>query len=281
MTSAGRRFLASAVTGLTGIAMLVAVLAHYASVMSSPGFSGRAVSVVSAGPVRSLIVNNISGRVLAATGGQSGIQPLIPVAVEQALSDAHVRANIRAAAESLQSQLLSGNAHTLTLALPDIGPAIAASIRSRSPQLAAEVARLGTLTVVDVRIPPSAARAVNDLARLGRDASLLVVLTVALGALALLLSIDRRRTVAWLGVAALGSGLLAEAAYLAGRGLITNQFSSTSARTAAGVVWRVYLGGLGTMGLILAAGGALVAATTFLVGARRSTPARTADRSQR
>jgi len=281
MRRSGRSLLAAAVTGLTGIVMLIAVLAHYASVMSSPGFSARALRVVSTGPVRSLIVENIDGRVLAVTGNQSGIQPLISVAVEQALSDSRVRADIRAAAESLQSQLVSGDAHSLTLSLPDIGPAIAASIQGRSPQLAAELARIGTITVLDVRIPPSAAQALNDLARLGRDASLLVVLTVVLGALALLLSTNRRLTAVWLGVAALVSGLLAEAAYLAGRGLVTDQFSSTNARTAAGVAWRVYLGGLGTTGLVLAAAGALAAATASLMGARGSTPRRTADLSQR
>lgn len=270
MTSAGRKFLAAVITVLASASILMAVLAHYASVVSAPSFAGRAVSVVRAGPVRSLIVDSISGRLLAEVGNQPSIQPLIQQAVQEALANRRVAADVQAAAESLQGQLLSGNAKTLTLTLPDAGSAIAASIQSQSPVLAAEVARVGTITVVDVRIPPSAAQAVNDLAALGRDSLLLVVLTVALCALALLLSVNRRRTLVGLGAGALVSGLIATAAYFGGRELILSEFSSQAAQTAARVVWRVYVGGLETLGLVIAGGGAALIAAAALIGSSRS-----------
>jgi hypothetical protein len=219
--------------------------------------------------MRSLIADDIVGRLMAAGANSSSAQPLVAEAVRETLTDGPVTAEIRAAAASLQSQLLSGHASSLTLTLPELGPGIASSLESRSPELAAEVERIGTITVVDVRIPPSAAQAVNDIAYLGRDATLLIVLTVALGVLALLLSCDRGRTLVGLAAGACVSGLLAVAAYLGGHELVVNEFSSQTAQTAAGVVWSTYLGGLEGLGLVIAGLGAAVGATGVLLGAGR------------
>jgi hypothetical protein len=223
-------------------------------------------------PVRSLIVNEISSRLVADGANNSSVHPLVDEAVQQALLNGPVTAEVRAATASLQSQLLSGHASDLRLTLPDLGPAIASSLESRAPELAAEVERIGTITVADVRISPSASQAVNDLAYLGRDAALLIVLTVALGALALLLSSDRRRTVIGLGVGACVTGLIAVAAYLGGREVVLGEFSSQNARTAAGVVWSVFLGGIETLGFVIAGLGAAVATAAALLGAGRATP---------
>jgi hypothetical protein len=261
------------VTALASAVLLLTVLAHYAKIADSAGFADRAVSVVRAGPVRSLIANDISRRLVAAGANSDNVQPPVDEAVQQALLNGPVTAEVRAATASLQSQLLSGRSSDLTLTLPDLGPAIASSLERRSPELAAEVQSIGTITVVDVRISPSASQAVNDLAYLGRDATLLIVLTVALAALALLLSPDRRRTVIGLGAGACGTGLLAVAAYLGGREAVLGEFSSQNAETAAGVVWSVFLGGMEALGFVIAGLGAAVATAAALLGAGRATHA--------
>lgn len=266
MRSPARQLLAAVVTVLASAVLLLTMLAHYAELADSAGFAGRAVKIVQAGPVQSIITNQISARVQAAGASSRSARPLIDQAVQQALSYGPVTAEIRAAAASLQSQLLSGQASSLALTLPSLGPEIASRIASSSPELAAEIERIGTITVVNARIPASAAQAVNDVAYLGRDATLLVVLTVALAVLALLLSPTRRHTLIGLGTGAAVSGLLAVAAYLGGRQVIINQFSSQAAGTAAGVVWNVCLGGLETLGLIVAAVGAAVTAAALPAG---------------
>lgn len=272
MKHRSRRLLATIVTVLASATLLLTVLANYAKEADAAGFAGRAVSVVQAGPIQSLIVDDLTGRLVTVVGGQSHVRPIVAEAVQAALSNAQVTAEIRAEAGSLQSQLLSSHATSLTLALPAIGPAIAASIGARSPELAAVVERLGTITVVDVRIPPSAAQAVNDLAYLGRDATLLIILTVALATLALLLAPDRRRTLIGLGIGTCISGLLAVAAYLGGRELIAGQFPSHDGHTAARTVWSIYLSGLETLGLVLAGAGAVLAAIAALMRAGSSAP---------
>lgn len=271
MKSAARQFLAAVVTVLASVVLLLTIVAHYARLADSAGFADRAVSVVRAGPVRSLIVNVIASRLLAGGAKSSGIHPPVDEAVQQALFDGPVTAEVRAAAASLQTQLLSGHAGDLVMTLPDLGPAIASSLESRAPELAAEVERIGTITVVDTRISPTASQAVNDLAYLGRDATLLIVLTVALGVLALLLSADRSRTVSGLGAAACVSGLLAVAAFLGGREAVLGEFSSQNAQTAAGVVWSVFLGGVETLGFVIAGLGAAMATAAALLGAGRAT----------
>lgn len=257
----GRRLLAGVVTVLATLAILVTLLAHYAGNIAgnSARFADRAVAVVRTPGVESMIVGVVTDRIGAYTGGDTGAQPLIREAVQQALASGQVSADIRSAAISLQSQLLSGSADQLTLTLPDLGTSLASSIASRSPELADAVRNVGTITVVDVAIPPSDAGAVHDLADLGRDATLLLILSAALVALALLISPSRARTLRALGIGVALSGLLAAAVYVAGRSFVVDEFSSGDARTAARAVWSTYLGGLETWGLVLAGVGALVA----------------------
>ncbi len=265
-----RTVLAAAVAVLASVAILVTLLAHYANVLTnSSSFSSRAVRVVHSGAVQSLIVDTVTGRVLDETGNQPGAQQLINEAVRAALSNRQIIGEIRAAARTLQTELDSGHADALTLTLPAIGSAMAPTIESRSPQLAEAVSRIGTVTVVDLPIPSSAASAVHDLATIGRDSTLLIVLSAALVALALILTAERRRTLRWLGLGALVSGLLAAAIYLLGRWIVVDQFSGSAARTAAHAAWGVYLGGLETSGLVVAVIGALVAIGAWVV---RRTP---------
>ena len=269
-----RSLLAAVVTALASVAILMTLLAHYASVLTdSSSFSSRAVTVVHTGPVESLIVDTVTGRLMNEVGAdfglQPGLQPQIRSAVRQALSDGRVTAEVRSAAASLQDELAAGQTNSLTLTLPDIGPSIASTIESSSPQLAEVVSRVGTITVLDVHIPPAAASAIHDLATVERDSSLLIVFSVALVALALLLTPDRRRTLLGLGLGTCLSGLVTAALYLAGRSLVVGEFSSQAARTAADTAWDVYLGGLETSGFVLAAAGAVVAIGAALLRRRR------------
>jgi hypothetical protein len=261
MTNTGRKLMAAIVAALASLAILITLLAHYADhiLVNSSSFANRAVSLVQTPGVESMISGIVTSRVVADAGHQTSVQPLIESAVGEALSNTQISTDVRDAAASLQSQLVSGTATRLTLSLPDVGPSIAASIESRSPALADEVRNLGTITVVDVQIPPTEATVVHDLADASRDSVLLVILSIALVVLALLLSPSRARTLRALGIGAAISGLLAVAVYLVGRGIVVNEFSAGDAQTAAGAVWSTYIGGLETWGFVLAGIGALIA----------------------
>jgi hypothetical protein len=267
MTHTGRRLLAAVATVVASLAILVTLLANYANhvVVNSAGFSDRAVSVVRTPGVEALIVNSATDRVVADAGNEPSVRPVIEDAVREAVSNGQISDQIRAAAASLQSELVSGTATRLTLTLSGIGSAVASNIQSESPELAAEVRNLSTITVLDVPIPSTDATVIQGLASVARDSSLLLILSAALIALALLLSPRRARTVRGLGLGALAGGLFAVAVYLVGRGLVLNEFSALDARTAAGAAWSTYLGGLETWGFVLAGIGAAIAAAATLV----------------
>jgi hypothetical protein len=260
VTYNGRRFLAGFVTVLASAVILVTLLAHYAQTLVDPaGFANKAVAVVHTQGVESIIASTVDDRIVSEVRGASTVEPEISSAVSEALASEQVSTDIREAAVSLQSQLVSGRATSLTLALPDFGSSLASSIESRSALLADEVRNLGTVTVLNVPIPSSDATLIHDLARAGNDFSLLIILSVALAALALLISPTRARTLRGLGVGVTLVGLVAAAAYLIGRGIVANEFSPGDARTAADAVWNTYLGSLEVWGFVLAGGGVVVA----------------------
>ena len=268
--NSGRTFLAAVATVVASVAILATLLAHSAHVLvDSSSFSSEAVRVVQTVTVESFIVDSVTNRVVAEVGDQPAVRPLVNAGVHEALSHPQITDEIRRAAATLETELASGHASALTLTLPDAGSPIAATIRPRSPELADAVSRVGTITVLDVHIPSSAGSAIHDLAIVGRDSSLLIVFSAAMAALALILSCERRRTMSWLGLGALVSGLIAAGIYIIGRTVLVNQFSGSAARTAAHAVWSVYLGGLEGSGLVIAAIGAVVAALAILSRRRR------------
>ncbi len=261
MSRASRGFLAALVSVLATVAILITLLAQYANhVLVSPdNFSNRAVSALHTEDVQSLIVQTVTDRLAADAGGETSVQPVIQAAVVQAVSSPQVNREFRVAARSLHGELVSGTADQLTLTLPDIGSAIASSIGSDNPELADAVRGIGTITVLDVPIPPSGAKIVHDLVNAGKDSSELLIGTAVLVLLALIISPSRRRTLVGLGLGAVVSGLVVVAIYLAGRGIVVNEFSTQDSRTAAHALWSAYLGGLETWGFVLAGVGAVIA----------------------
>jgi hypothetical protein len=258
MIRAARRLLAALVCVLAAAALLATLLTHYANhVLVSPsGFSDRAAGLLDAGGVQSLIVQTVTARLDAVAGDQTSLRAEIQDAVQQVVSSAEVETEVRAAAATLHGELVSGTADQLTLTLPDIGSAIASSVESEN---------IGTITVLDVQIPPADAKDVHDVVTAGKDSTELLIGTVVLILLALTISPGRRGTLVGLGLGAVISGLVAVAIYLGGRGVVVNEFSSDDARTAAHAVWNAYLSGLEIWGFVLSGVGAVtaVAATWF------------------
>ena len=183
-------------------------------------------------------------------------QPLVREAVRAALSNPQVIADVQNTSASLQRELVSGGASTLTLTLPGIGASAASTVAATSPALAATLRNLGPVTVVSVRIPPADAKLAHYLGNIARDSSPLLLLAATLIVSALLISPRRARTLQALGLGAVLCGLLAAGVYLIGRELAVSSFSAADARAVAGVVWRTYFGGLETWGLVAAGVGA-------------------------
>jgi hypothetical protein len=260
MTSTGRTFFAAVVSVLATVAILATVLSFYVSrvLVSSDGFSSRVVSMLHESAVQSLVVQAVTNR-LPINAGDAALQPVLQSAVTRAMSSSLVDQDFRAAAQSLHSQLVSGTANQLVLTLPGIGSAIASSIDTGNPELDAAVRNIGTVTVLDVGIPPSDASDIHDLVSFGKDDVEFLIAALILLSLALIISPRRRGTLLGLAAGATVSGLLLVVIYLAGRGIVVNEFSDPDARTAAHAALSTYLGGLEVWGFVLAGLGAGVA----------------------
>ena len=253
--SVGRALLAALLSVLASVAMLLALIAGSVTTLTGSGFAGRTLRVVEAGPLRATVISTVTNHVLAVTGDRAAVTPLVSQAVDEALSSAPVRAEIDAAARSLQSQLESGRTSVLRLSLPDVGPRLGGLVAPRSPQLAAILDRIGTVQVADIPLPAGASTAAHDLSLVGGDSTLAIVLCVLLAGGALLISPSRWGTLQGLGIGAIASGLVAAGIYLIGGNLVSGSFSLPLAQTAARAAWDSYLGGLEPAGLTLAGAG--------------------------
>jgi hypothetical protein len=257
MTDAGRRLIAGAITLLASVMILVTLIASYVNhaFVNTTTFADHATSVLHSDGVDHLIVTRVTDQVIPNATEAASIRPDLELAVHDLVSSRPVTNEFRAAAESLQEQLVSGNAHQLTLQLPNVGTALASRVSSTSPELADDLNRIGTVTVLDVPIPSTAASIVHGTVSFSKNASLLVILTIALIVLALIVTPERRRTVIRLGLGAVLSGVLVVVFYLLGRELVASEFSGDAAQTAARAVWSGYLSGIELPALFVAGGG--------------------------
>jgi hypothetical protein len=254
-----RRLVVAVVAALASAAILITLLAHYVDnvIVNPNSFADHATTVLRTNSVNAVLVTSATDALVPGSSERAVVISTIRGAVREALLSRPVTDEFRSLARGLQAGLVSGSAKQLTLSLPDLGASVAPSIESLSPLLASEVRNIGTVTILDVQIPPRAATIIHDTTRVSDDYSQLLVLSIALIALALVISADRRRTLRGLGLRAVASGLLVAGLYLVGRDAVVNEFSGSDARLAVHAVFTTYLGGLETQGLILAAVGAV------------------------
>ncbi|WP_028058096.1 PI-PLC domain-containing protein [Candidatus Solirubrobacter pratensis] len=142
----------------------------------------------------------------------------------------------------------------------DGGTVAGAAIEKLRPDLAAKLEQGGRVRVATARIGSAA----GDLARLANRVRvlswLLAALTLAAGAAAIALALDRRRAIARLGVGAATAGVAIVVAYTAARAVVLAGVSDPDERAAAAGVWTAFLGDLRTLGWALGGGGIVVAA---------------------
>ena len=182
---------------------------------------------------------------------------MIASAVSGVVGASAFRGLFRRAVLDAHRAIFKRDRDTLTLTLADVGTVVAAALEKVDPQLADDLDAgervvllqrdLGALTADVVRI--------GD--RLRVLAWVLAALTLAAGAAALVVSPDRRRTTAQLGVGVTAAGLTIVIGYTVARALLVDG--------AAAGVWDAFLGDLRAFGWVLAGSGAAVGAAAASV----------------
>jgi hypothetical protein len=257
-----RRRLSGGLAALAALLLFATALAWYVrvAVLDSDGFANRATAVVQDASVRRLIGDRVTDQViLHHQADLITARPIISSVVSSVVGSGAFRSLLRRAVLDAHRAVLSRDRNTLTLTIADVGTVAGAALEELRPSLVADVRASGAISLLDRHIA-----ATGDVARAARRlralAYVLAALTLALAAAALVLSPDRRGTVAALGVGAAVAGVTIVVVLAVARAVAVGKVSGADEREAAGAIWDAYLSDLRTWGWVLAVSGAVVAA---------------------
>ena len=258
-----RRVGATGLVWLSAVLLLFATVFGYArrSLFDSDQFAARAAATLRDDSVRTLVAERVTDQVvLKQQADLIAARPLIEQVVSTIVGGTAFRALFVRAVRDVHAAVFHHDENTVTLTLADVGTVAAAALDKLDPSVANQVRKSGQVTLVDNHLGD----ATGGLARLARNvrvvAWVLLGLTVAAAAAALVVSTDRRRTVAQLGVATAVVGILVVVLYTLARAIVLAEFSDPEDKAAAGGVWNAFLADLRTFGWVLAGSGAVIAA---------------------
>jgi hypothetical protein len=249
--------------GLASLALFLAVLAGYAdrALFNSDQFADRATDALRDDRVRSVVAEGITDDlVLNAEADLIAARPLIESVASGVVGSDAFTGVFRAGVRDLHRAVFDGDEDTLTLTLADAATLVRAALGVLRPALAEQIDRDEHVQLLDNEI----GAVTGDLVRLAEDVQLLalimLLLTLLLGAAAIWVAADRRRTVTDLGIGAAAVGVLIVLLYAFGRGTLLDLFDDPQAHDAAEAVWDAYLGDLRRAGWVLAVSGVVAAA---------------------
>jgi hypothetical protein len=166
----------------------------------------------------------------------------------------------RTAVRDVHSAFFEGNENSATLTLADIGVVVRGALQALAPRISKDIPGGVDIEVAPIEPP----QWFTELAQAGHDlgglAIILLALGLALGAVALWRSRDRRRTMLTFGIALVFAGVIAAVALGVVRTLLLARIDDTGVRDAARGIWDAYLGDLRDGLYVFAACGAVLAA---------------------
>jgi hypothetical protein len=263
-----RRVGATGLVWLTALLLLLATLAGYArrSLFDSDQFANRAASTLRDDSVRSLAAERITDQVvLKQQADLIAARPVIQSIVSTLIGGSAFRTLFVRSVRDVHRAVFQRDQNTVTLTLADVGTVAGAALERFRPTLAAKLTRSGSVTLVKDNLGSAAGTAARWAEGIRVLAYVLAGLTLVAAAGAIVLSTDRRTTVAQLGVAIAVVGILVVIAYTVSRAIVLSHLSDPDERAAAGDVWSAFLGDLRTFGWVLAGSGAVVAAAASSV----------------
>jgi hypothetical protein len=264
MSVPARQAGARALAGAASLLLVLALVAGYArrAAFDSEQFSNRATAALRDDSVRALLAQRITDDVvLERQADLIAARPIIESVASGVVGSSAFTGLFRSAVRDVHRSVFERDRDTVTLAVADVGTLLGAALQQLRPSLAAEVESTGRAEVLRRDI----GAVTGDLARVADKvrllAVILLVLSILLAAGALAVAPDRRRTVVELGVGVAAGGVVLVVAYAVVRSLALDSLEAPQDRAAAGAVWDAFLGDLRTASLILAASGAVIAAS--------------------
>ena len=258
------QLLARVLVVLASIAIGLALVTAYArqAAVDSDQFANRATEALRDDSVRSLVATKITDEVILKNEEDLiAARPIIESVASEIVGGRAFTGLFRKAVRDLHRALFKRDRNTVTLTVADVGTVLAAALEQLRPSLADELESTERVELVKRNIGSLSATLADIAERVQLLAIFLLLASLLLVAGALFVSADRRQTVVELGVGAAVVGIVLVLAYSAGRSIAVEQIDGPDEQAAARAVWDAFLGDLRTMAWILAASGAMVAAS--------------------
>ena len=247
---------------LAAVLLVATTVAAYAwrVAFDADQFTDRAVSALQKPDVRDAIAERVTDALVARQPDLIAGRPLVASAVSGVVGGQAFAGLFRRAVGDVHRAAFRTDRDTVTLTLVDIGIVAAAALRQLDPKLASELELRENVVVVDRAVGDVAADAARRARTVRWMAWVMAALTVLAAGAALLVSRDRRRTAAQLGLGAAAAGVAVVALEAIAMAAVLDRVGEDDLRAAAAGVWDAYLGDLRTTGWIIAGCGALLSA---------------------
>lgn len=246
---------------LGGIALVGGILVRYAdqNLLDPERFAERAVGVLDNEGVQKEIADVIVNELEKDGADRGRAQKAVNKNIEAVAGNEEIRDALTAALVIANEAALSEGDDDVSVELENVGGPLAGELRQADPELAREIRNGVDLAIVRT----GSAGTFVDVARRAEDLSPLSLVLPILGGLLMIGGVvvanDRRTALfgAAMGVALAGVAVFA--GYIGGREIVARQPDDDAAQEAARAIWEAVFGGLETLGLVMAAAGAIVA----------------------
>ncbi len=259
-----RRVVAFILVVVASLAVFAAVTTGYASytLFDADEFAERAVATLDDDAVKSFAGREVTEQVvLRANRDLIAIQPLIQSAASSIVGNNAFRGLFRTAARDAHRTIFKGDRDTIVFKVSDVGVLLIGALRQFQPKLAERLPSGAEAELVEF----SSEGSPLDLAKVTENVDQIYLLALGLmvgcWALAVLVSVNRRRTFVEIGIGIAVAGVLVVVAYSITRNIVLGRIGDPLSHDAAEAVWDAFLFDLRTWGWVLAAIGVVIAAS--------------------
>ena len=264
MRARGRPALVRALVAVASLAAVLALVSGYVrrAAVDPDQFANRATVALRDDSVRDLVAERITDQVvLKQREDLIGARPLIQSVAGAVVGSRPFTELFRAGVRDVHRAVFDRDRDTVSLTVLDAGTVVGEALEKLRPELASKVEATGKVELLERHLGDTGGGLARVADRVKVLSWVLLAVALALMAAALALSRDRRRTVVDLGMGLAVAGAVLVIAYGVLRRMAVNEVDGPEARAAAGAVWDAFLRDLRTAAWVLAASGAILAAT--------------------